>query len=517
MQAASPLRASVFLFVAIASIASGGLAQGRPTLPPGQSNAMPSSGTGGLSMTDTTSGPFILGTAFSGSPTSSPLFVVGNPVPGGDPQAVGTFTGGTGIVGFERGVVLSTGKIADARGPNAGQTTSTNFGLPGDADLESIVGAPTHDAASVAFDFCCGSGGMLTMSVVFASEEFTSGSTPAFDDAFGIFLSINDGPGTNIAMIPSTGEPISVDSLTCKREDAFKVGNCHVSIPNDCAPGVTTPCTSPIDIELDGLSSVMTVSTPVPPGTHSVKIVIADTQDSVLDSVVFVRGGLSSAPAAPFFEIPTGVQAGSAGTEIAFDVSCVAGTGFPGNRVTLDVIGLPPGATMTPPLPLTAYGPNATAVSRFSWIPGSNQVGQTNITFLGTDQMSRTATIDTTLLVAECMLFLGLAENHFPLGPETDDILLLTPLAEFPVTMEQFPTFSLPSDPTLQGSVAYAQVGMYNPFVFPTNPLQMSNGLRITLGVGTEPYGATTGIDLHALTAPALGTVFEMGFTIQGL
>ena len=51
-------------------------------------------------------------------------------------HTAGTFSGGTGIIGFESGIILSTGNISDVIGPNTADDTTTNNGLPGDSDLD---------------------------------------------------------------------------------------------------------------------------------------------------------------------------------------------------------------------------------------------------------------------------------------------------------------------------------------------------------------------------------------------
>ena len=72
----------------------------------------------------------------------------------GDNSAGGTFNDGTGIVGIENGVILSSGKIADVVGPNNSDGMTTNFNRAGDPDLQTLIpGYPTHDAAVLEFDF----------------------------------------------------------------------------------------------------------------------------------------------------------------------------------------------------------------------------------------------------------------------------------------------------------------------------------------------------------------------------
>ena len=89
----------------------------------------------------------------------------------GSNRAAGRFTGGTSSLGFDSGIVLSSGKVqtveGDAvcgrgvEGPNTcyeisgpnGSANSTGFGTAGDSDLTKLSGFPTFDAAVLEFDF----------------------------------------------------------------------------------------------------------------------------------------------------------------------------------------------------------------------------------------------------------------------------------------------------------------------------------------------------------------------------
>ena len=88
----------------------------------------------------------------------------------GNNRAAGLFSGGTGIIGFESGVVLSSGDIRNVIGPNNqnGITTINNF--PGDTALNSLIpGYTTYDSAKLEFDFVPTTS-QLTFSYVFGSD-----------------------------------------------------------------------------------------------------------------------------------------------------------------------------------------------------------------------------------------------------------------------------------------------------------------------------------------------------------
>jgi len=151
--------------VALVGLANPLLAQ-RSNLGPGQSNALPkfSDALGTTDLTVLT--PADLVTALIGpGVTASNISFTGVPI------AAGTFTGGTGIIGFESGIILSSGNIASVPGPNTANNTSTNNNQPGDPDLEALIPF-TQDATVLEFDFTCTGVSTISFQYVFTSEEY---------------------------------------------------------------------------------------------------------------------------------------------------------------------------------------------------------------------------------------------------------------------------------------------------------------------------------------------------------
>src|SRR5438105_3764523 len=67
----------------------------------------------------------------------------------GTNTSAGEFSGGTGIIGFESGIILSTGTAKGVIGPNKSDSTSTTLGTPGDPQLDAIVAPNVTDDATV--------------------------------------------------------------------------------------------------------------------------------------------------------------------------------------------------------------------------------------------------------------------------------------------------------------------------------------------------------------------------------
>jgi hypothetical protein len=77
-----------------------------------------------------------------------------------------------------------------------------------------------------------------------------------------------------------------------------------------------------------------------------------------------------------------------------------AGDVDPNDVITLNAVGLPSGATMTPPLPITG-GPGEPVESMFRWTPINSQVGRFVVTFAATDRTNQ-ATCTLPLEVSTC-------------------------------------------------------------------------------------------------------------------
>jgi plastocyanin len=211
--------------------------------------------------------------------TTSNVFYTGAPV------AAGTFSGGSGIVGFGSGVILSTGDVGFVVGPNVSdQITQTNFEA-GDPDLDSLSSFSTFDAAVLEFDFVPASGA-VAFRFVFASDEYNEWvnaefNGASFHDVFALYVN-----GVNCAAVPGSSAPISINTINNGNPFGVPpVSNPGLYRNNDFDdPGPT------LDIEMDGLTVVLTCIAPVNSGvTNHIKFAIADVSDYEFDSVVFIE------------------------------------------------------------------------------------------------------------------------------------------------------------------------------------------------------------------------------------
>lgn len=228
----------------------------------------------------------------------------------GATNQIGSFNSANANVGIGNGIILATGDIALALGPNnqGGGTLGGGAFNATDADLDLLDPQYTHnDAAVLEFDFEA-TGPSVSFRYVFASEEYpeyTGASDGCGDvsDAFGFFLS---GPGingtftsdaVNIAVIPGTSEFVSINTLNGGCTGLAEPGDpacnyCEFYVNN--GDGFTAPYNEVNTyIQYDGMTVVLTATYEgLECGeTYHIKLVIADASDTVFDSGVFLEAG----------------------------------------------------------------------------------------------------------------------------------------------------------------------------------------------------------------------------------
>ncbi len=198
--------------------------------------------------------------------------------------AIGMFDCVDCNVGIDSGVILTTGRVSNIAGPNNSGSTGTNNGWPGDPDLNAYPGVgTTNDACALEFDVFS-PGDSLKFEYVFGSDEYPE-YVFSINDAFIFMLS---GPGypvaTNIALIPGTALPVTIDNVNATTNPAYYIAN--------GTGGTGIYATDPYYIEYDGFTVVMTAEAVVTPCEwYHLKLVIGDESDFVWDSGVFLKAG----------------------------------------------------------------------------------------------------------------------------------------------------------------------------------------------------------------------------------
>lgn len=241
----------------------------------------------------------------------------------------GYFDGTASNIGLDGGVILSSGDINIAVGPNnaggAGQAVSG----AGDPDLAALAGVTSVDAVLLEFDFIP-TGDSLKFNYVFASEEYNEYTCGGVNDVFGFFLS---GPGitgpfannaANIALIPGTNTPVSINTVNIGVAGANgNAANCDALDPN--WPSYNTFFTDNPggpSIQYDGFTVQLTAEAEVQCGeTYHIKLALSDGGDGVFDSGVFLEeNSFSSRPVALEFSATS-----SSGIPLINDTTLVEG------------------------------------------------------------------------------------------------------------------------------------------------------------------------------------------------
>ena len=266
----------------------------------------------GLGSANAIGGLVVTDLAHGGSASSLVTAIVGSGISTsnitytGANVAAGSFSGGATIIGFDAGIVLGSGSVqtTDAssscakgvEGPNECDGNTTENGTAGDTTLSALAGSTqnppvssldTNDAAVLEFDFTP-AGSQLTFNYVFTSDEYNEWVNSEFNDVFGFFVN-----GQNCALVPGTSTPVTINSVNGGNPFGTSATNAAMYRNND----PDDPGPPGIDTEMDGLTTVFTCTATVNPGvSNHIKIAIADTSDSRLDSNVFIQAGSFSAP-----------------------------------------------------------------------------------------------------------------------------------------------------------------------------------------------------------------------------
>jgi gliding motility-associated-like protein len=206
---------------------------------------------------------------------AGPGITISNATMTGAPDAAGSFNGSASNIGMASGILLCTGPVTLAPGPNNSGSAGTDNGQPGNAQLNGLAQAQTFNAFVLEFDFIPLSN-TIEFQYVFGSEEYPEWVNSGFNDAFAFFIS---GPGIagqqNIAVVPGTAIPVTINNINGGSFPQYYVNN---------AGGAT--------IQYDGFTTVLTATSIVQAcQTYHLQLMIADGGDGVWDSGVFLEEG----------------------------------------------------------------------------------------------------------------------------------------------------------------------------------------------------------------------------------
>lgn len=185
------------------------------------------------------------------------------------------FTGGSDAVGIDKGVILST-----------------NSGGDNDSDLATLIAAEGKEygghTSLLKFSMTA-TGTLLNFNYVFASREFNQGST--YNDIFGLFVSVNNGPYENIAKLDN-GRYITITNLRAGQDGTKLSNGTSTSIVTGTVYDYFTAKNVSLGETCNGVSNLFNAQKTVNVGdTVDIKFVIADVGDKSFNSYVMIEAG----------------------------------------------------------------------------------------------------------------------------------------------------------------------------------------------------------------------------------
>lgn len=206
---------------------------------------------------------------------------------------IGYFNANASNFPFAEGLVISNGQAINIAGSYTGVGISSVCSNQTDANLQQIVTSNgqlgnVQDASFIEFVFVAPTD-TISFNYIFASQEYgTYQCSPAWSDAIAFILTeLTSGVSMNMATIPGTTWPVSASNIrnTIANPACTSFNEVYFDSYNVANPETST-------INMKGQTIPMHASAGVIPGhTYSLKIVVGDIGDTILDSAVFIEGG----------------------------------------------------------------------------------------------------------------------------------------------------------------------------------------------------------------------------------
>ena len=260
--------------------------------------------------------------------------VVGNIKVKGYPLSTLSFTSTGNVLKLQKGLILSSGNSYNIAGYNNSHNQSSTFGdvmkPEADQDLAGIIKGKLYDICSIEFDFVP-LDNSIQFNYQFGSDEYPEYVDSPYNDVFAFIIS-DDSTSENIALIPGTQVPVSINTVN------FKTNSEHF-IDTNLYKQVTIKRQEPLKSAfkgtltgrvLRGIGSIFTVSRPAagdqvviqpdaelmkkldpnlyrnlrydgitnkliaqayvtPYKKYRLKIILADVADNIYDSGVFIE------------------------------------------------------------------------------------------------------------------------------------------------------------------------------------------------------------------------------------
>jgi outer membrane protein OmpA-like peptidoglycan-associated protein len=197
----------------------------------------------------------------------------------GDPSALGIFADSLRLTGFQKGIIISSGRVELFAGKNSRPNSGANFGHNFFFDEDFITSSDMCDGAVLEFDFIP-EYDSIAFRFVFGSDEYPEFVGKNFNDAFALLVKPKFGAHTkpqNVGTLPN-GSAVMINNVNHKRNSEWYVANDYFQAPlyNE--------------LEYDGLTKPIVAACKVIPNKpYHLKVIIADLEDCEYDSGVLLE------------------------------------------------------------------------------------------------------------------------------------------------------------------------------------------------------------------------------------
>lgn len=202
-------------------------------------------------------------------------------------KSYGYFNANGTALPFQEGILLTTGKLNNAVGPNSNfADDGGNMGWNGDSDLNTALNlSNTFNATILEFDFKS-LANTIRFEYIFASEQYLSNPSPNqcnYTDGFAFLLKeATSSTYENLAVIPNTAIPVKVNTVRGNGTICPAANAAYFDAFNNGSYPTT----------FDGQTKALTAQATVTPNVlYHIKLVIADEGNYRYDSGIFLKAG----------------------------------------------------------------------------------------------------------------------------------------------------------------------------------------------------------------------------------
>lgn len=200
-------------------------------------------------------------------------------------KSYGYFRNTNSAFSLTEGILITTGRAANAVGPNNNILSDGPSSWQGDSDLERAINETrTFNATSIEFEILAITN-QLSFDYIFSSEQYLSNPNSnqcGYSDGFAFLVKEADNTSatyTNIALIPNTNLPVKVPNVRAR------TNNCPESYVQYF--GGFNDRNHPTNY--NGQTKVLTARAQVTPGVrYKFKLVVADQGNEKYDSAIFL-------------------------------------------------------------------------------------------------------------------------------------------------------------------------------------------------------------------------------------